>query len=199
MNVVALKAGGDAAEIGRLYGLSKSNFVESMRYYCECGERLQAKKQSLPFGEWEDWLAINRPALGFGGTAAKAMMRASKRQSTVDLTETEALAASRALWGNDKPSVSRADSRADDDADDSEQQEYVGDESESVNAIHRKFDEAIQADIRAHKARVSAGQMLNSLQAKIGAGWWPWYEARFVRSKRDAMKVMKIANDEASQ
>jgi hypothetical protein len=71
---------------------------------------------------------------------------------------------------------------------------------EAVDAIHRKFAEAIASDSKAHRARIAAGEMLLELRERIEAGeagkgveWWPWYGSKFVRSRRDAEKVMAIA------
>lgn len=74
---------------------------------------------------------------------------------------------------------------------------------ESVRAIHGKFAEALTSEGKAYNARLAAGQMLLVLRKRIedgeaGAGveWWPWYESKFVRSRRDAERVMALARDE---
>jgi hypothetical protein len=74
---------------------------------------------------------------------------------------------------------------------------------EAVRAIHLKFDEAIKADIKAHKARIATGQLLLDLRRRIESGeagadveWWPWYESKFVRSRKDAERLMRIASAE---
>jgi DNA polymerase III delta prime subunit len=77
----------------------------------------------------------------------------------------------------------------------------LDDPGETIKLIHKKFDEAIQAENKAHKARVAAGVMLNELKAKVINGhngdWWSWYETRFVRSRREAEKVMTVAREES--
>ena len=72
-----------------------------------------------------------------------------------------------------------------------------------VAAIHLKFDEAIQSDNKAHRARLAAGTMLLSLRKRIEEGeagegleWWPWYASKFVRSRKDAERLMRIASAE---
>jgi hypothetical protein len=68
---------------------------------------------------------------------------------------------------------------------------------EMVHEVHRQFDIALDADGRAWRSRVKAGQMLNELRSQIGeAEWWDWYKSKFVRSKKDAEKVMALAADE---
>ena len=74
---------------------------------------------------------------------------------------------------------------------------------EAVRAIHVKFAAAITADNKAFHDRVAAGQMLIELRRRIedgeageGVEWWPWYERKFVRSRKDAEKVMRIASAE---
>jgi hypothetical protein len=61
-----------------------------------------------------------------------------------------------------------------------------------VRAIHKKFAEAIDSDIKASKARLVAGVMLLDLRKRIDSGeagdvsWWAWYEQKFVRTRKDA-------------
>jgi hypothetical protein len=74
---------------------------------------------------------------------------------------------------------------------------------EMVTEIHKKFGSAIDADIKAHHHRLDAGRMLLELRQRIEKGeagkdvvWWPWYESKFVRSRRDAERVMAMAGAE---
>ena len=68
-----------------------------------------------------------------------------------------------------------------------------------VRAIHKKFAEAIDLNIKASKARLVAGVMLLDLRKRIDSGeagdvsWWAWYEQKFVRTRKDAEKPMKLA------
>lgn len=69
-----------------------------------------------------------------------------------------------------------------------------------IRAIHAKFGAAIDSENKGHRCRVQAGQMLIALRKRIEAGeegedvqWWEWYESKFVRSRRDAEKVMALA------
>jgi hypothetical protein len=71
---------------------------------------------------------------------------------------------------------------------------------EMVSEIHRQFDEAMRCEKKAYSARIYTGQLLLELRARIEAGeagdninWWEWHEAKFVRSRRDAEKVMALA------
>jgi hypothetical protein len=71
---------------------------------------------------------------------------------------------------------------------------------ESVESIHRKFAEAFDSDKKGNRARLAAGTMLLNLRSRIESGeagdgisWWAWYESKFVRSRRDAEKVMALA------
>jgi len=75
--------------------------------------------------------------------------------------------------------------------------------SEMVNEIHRQFDHALSSEKKAYSSRIYAGQLLNALRKRIEAGeegdgvkWWEWYGIKFVRSRRDAERVMKMARAE---
>lgn len=72
---------------------------------------------------------------------------------------------------------------------------------DAIREIHGKFAEALASDGRAFNARLAAGQMLITLRGRVEAGeagdgveWWPWYESKFVRSRKDAEKVMRMAS-----
>jgi hypothetical protein len=74
---------------------------------------------------------------------------------------------------------------------------------EAIREIHGKFAEALASDGKAFNARLAAGQMLIILRERVEAGeagngveWWPWYESKFVRSRKDAEKVMALARAE---
>lgn len=71
-----------------------------------------------------------------------------------------------------------------------------------VTEVHKNFATEREAGNRADRARIRCGQLLLSLRARIEAGeagnegWWGWYKANIVRSRRDGERVMKIARDE---
>jgi hypothetical protein len=72
----------------------------------------------------------------------------------------------------------------------------------AIESIHKKFAAAIDSDNKARKYRIEAGKELLQLRARIEAGeagvgvqWWQWYESKFVRSRRDAERVMALARD----
>jgi hypothetical protein len=73
---------------------------------------------------------------------------------------------------------------------------------QAVEAIHKKFQEENDSARKAQRSRVACGQMLLALRKRIEDGdagaewvddWWGWYKKKFVRSRRDAEKVMKLA------
>src|SRR5262249_28421105 len=72
---------------------------------------------------------------------------------------------------------------------------------DAVSEIHKQFAEADASKRKAENCRVYAGKLLIALRARIEAGeagegvnWWVWYEKNFVRSRRDAERVMKLAS-----
>jgi hypothetical protein len=72
-----------------------------------------------------------------------------------------------------------------------------------VDEIHKQFAYAADGSKKADRARLRAGQLLNDLRGRIEGGeigeninWWKWYDENFARSKKDAMKVMKLASAE---
>jgi hypothetical protein len=76
---------------------------------------------------------------------------------------------------------------------------------EAVLRIHRKWQRVVDAQQKAHSARVECGVALLALRARIETGeagqvtWWAWYETKFTRDRRDAEKVMAIAATENPQ
>jgi hypothetical protein len=68
-----------------------------------------------------------------------------------------------------------------------------------IDEIHRQFSEASRADHRAERCRILAGKLLLNLRERIENGeagntsWWQWYLQHFVRSTRDAQKLMELA------
>lgn len=71
---------------------------------------------------------------------------------------------------------------------------------EMVNEVHRQFDQALNSDKKAYSSRVYAGQLLNALKKRIEDGeegenvdWWKWYDSKFIKTRRDARRVMKLA------
>jgi len=92
----------DAVEIGGLYAKAKRATVEALAYAVQCGQRLTAKKDSLPHGAWLPWLKANADVLGFESRVTSArLMKAANVSSTTHLSAENALAISRAIWGND--------------------------------------------------------------------------------------------------
>jgi hypothetical protein len=74
---------------------------------------------------------------------------------------------------------------------------------EAIDEIHRQFGEALSNDRKAESCRLYAGKLLLALRQRIEAGeagegvnWWQWYESKFVRSRKDAEKVMRLASAE---
>jgi hypothetical protein len=69
-----------------------------------------------------------------------------------------------------------------------------------ITEIHRQFASAQDAEKKTYRSRIRAGELLNDLRSRIEAGeagegvkWWEWYESKFVRSRKDAEKVMALA------
>jgi hypothetical protein len=76
---------------------------------------------------------------------------------------------------------------------------------QAVQEIHKHFGAAIDSDNKAHGHRIKAGQKLNKLRERIESGeagpewvddWWGWYGVNFVRSRKDAEKVMRMARED---
>jgi hypothetical protein len=70
-----------------------------------------------------------------------------------------------------------------------------------IDEIHREFAAATADTKRADRARLRAGKLLLKLRKRIedgeegeGVNWWKWYGKNIARSKKDAMKVMKLAS-----
>src|SRR5262245_18494348 len=93
----------DAAKIGDLYRKSKSSMVESVRCLLEAGHRLAARKASLGHGAWLQWLEKNAEVLGFGERTARMLIRGANRKPASDLSEDNALAINREIWGHVSP------------------------------------------------------------------------------------------------
>jgi hypothetical protein len=89
------KADSDAVAIGKLYR-------KGVSYLIEAGQKLAAKKKSVPRGEWLPWIANNADALGFDSArTAQFLMRAgSKYEAGFVFDDTEALAISQTIWGH---------------------------------------------------------------------------------------------------
>jgi hypothetical protein len=75
--------------------------------------------------------------------------------------------------------------------------ETLDDAVREVNIAWGKSDDAAN---KCHTLRVEAGRKLIALRKRIeegeageGVSWWKWYHGRFVRGRRDAAKVMKLA------
>ena len=72
----------------------------------------------------------------------------------------------------------------------------------AVTAIRRHMYEATNHQVIMNRHRLAAGQQLLALRKRIEAGecgdvgWWQWYEANVDRSRKDAEKLMRMAEDE---
>jgi hypothetical protein len=92
----------DAAEIGELYRKAGASLIESVEYSRACGQRLAAKKASLPHGAWLPWLRDNADVLGFNSRqTASRLMALANGTLNAPFDEAEAVAISRNIWGND--------------------------------------------------------------------------------------------------
>src|SRR5215831_19403984 len=74
---------------------------------------------------------------------------------------------------------------------------------DAVRAIQAKLVAADEAEGKSTKNRIAAGQMLNALRKRIedgeagtGVKWWPWYRSKFGRSRKDAEKIMNMADSD---
>ena len=62
--------------------------------------------------------------------------------------------------------------------------------------------EATNHQVSMNRHRLAAGQHLLALRKRIEAGecgdvgWWQWYAANVDRSRKDAEKLMRMAEDE---
>lgn len=91
-----------APQIGGLYRHALSSVRDSLENLIICGRKLNEVKASLPYGEWELWLKSNQGELGFNSGTARRLMRAAKERSPATvLTEDEAIAISRQIWGHE--------------------------------------------------------------------------------------------------
>lgn len=92
-----------AHKINSEYLKAKSSIVDSANHLLECGRLLTEKKEELGHGNFTPWVEAE---CKFTPDAARRMMRASRKQeSTLDLTEDDAIAISRDTWGNANKSV----------------------------------------------------------------------------------------------
>jgi hypothetical protein len=80
----------------------------------------------------------------------------------------------------------------------SEHQETI---AQTVRRIEVSFDKIKQYSEKADQYRISAGKQLVELKVRIEAGeagkgvkWWAWYAENFNRTRRDAQRVMALAN-----
>jgi hypothetical protein len=68
-----------------------------------------------------------------------------------------------------------------------------------IRAVNLEWGKASNHENKAVTCRVEAGRLLIALRVRVeaqGKDWWPWFrEAAFVRSRRDAEKVMALALD----
>ena len=94
----------DATEIGELYARARGSMVDAVRQAIACGEKLNAKRKTLPRGQWLPWLEANAEVLGFKDRAAYLLMKAAANsQLAANLTDATALTISRKIWGHAQP------------------------------------------------------------------------------------------------
>lgn len=87
-----------AAEINAEYELARTSFVDSANRILNVGRMLERVKEDLPHGAFMTWVDAN---CVFTHDAANRMMRAfRKSESTLNLTEADALFLTRLAWGN---------------------------------------------------------------------------------------------------
>jgi hypothetical protein len=96
----------DAKEIGVLYARSRAGLIGAVLERHECGRRLAEKKETMRHGEWGEWVERNRAHLGFGEETARRLIVAYQNNPSLtrDLTEEQAKAISRKMWGNEEKS-----------------------------------------------------------------------------------------------
>jgi N6-adenosine-specific RNA methylase IME4 len=99
----------DALAIGNIWRSACQSLVDSTRYYIECGQRLNAKKESVGHGEWLPWLKANAEVLGFNTPriAQRLMETAANTTLASHLDEATATAINRQLHGHDKVGVAK--------------------------------------------------------------------------------------------
>lgn len=86
-----------AHKINTEYRKSKSLAIDSVNHYLTCGLMLADKKKELGHGNFIPWINAE---CDFGESAARKMMATSKRYLATDLTEDDAIAISRDMWGH---------------------------------------------------------------------------------------------------
>ena len=86
-------------------GLFRKAALAGLPIWIECGERLKAKRLSLPRGAWLPWIDASAEILGFGERTAQLLIKATafRPQLTSDLTQADALKINRLIWGNSAP------------------------------------------------------------------------------------------------
>lgn len=89
-----------ATQIGTLYRCAKMSQLESIRALHECGRLLRLKREMIPHGGWTLWVKDNQEMLGFNEQTARRLMNLANQSLTTDMTEEEATALSRQVWGN---------------------------------------------------------------------------------------------------
>jgi hypothetical protein len=74
---------------------------------------------------------------------------------------------------------------------------------EMMNEFHRQFGIALDLDTKSHNARLKAASLLKDMRTRVEAGeagegikWWEWFRENSVRSRKDAEKLLKIANSD---
>lgn len=88
--------------INEAHRSARRDVVSAINHAIECGRLLLQAKESVAHGEWQRWISNN---CDFGASAARRMMAAAKRALAHDLTEDDALAISREMWGKRRPAL----------------------------------------------------------------------------------------------
>ena len=71
-----------------------------------------------------------------------------------------------------------------------------------LDEFHRQFGIALDHDTKGHGARLKAASLLKDMRKRVDGGeagditWWKWFRENSVRSRRDAERLLKLANSE---
>lgn len=70
---------------------------------------------------------------------------------------------------------------------------------EVVQAVNITLELAVTADNKAGSHRLDAGRMLVDLRRRVeddGDDWWKWQKGKFVRTRKDIEKLMRLAKSD---